>query len=200
MLEKSGEPLFKAYSASEGNGKWKYNAWLWPTSFAYSTGYKEAADLIVVNILEFEGTIDTYVYPALFSYRQYLELQMKEILAKCETQSSVVTHDLNKLCPGLRASFEDLWGPDEDNFNQIGKWIGEFNEIDPNPGTNFRYPTSKSGDLSVEPGRMINLLHIKEIVETMSNYLRGASFGLGIENEEAAENAMLQADMEGYAS
>ena len=86
-LRKNGEPLFKAYSSREDPHRWKYNAWFWPTWDVYAIGYKEAAYL-VVNSPTFTSSIDIYVYPVMFLYRQYIELQMKEIIDKGKKASS----------------------------------------------------------------------------------------------------------------
>ena len=126
-LRKNGEPLFKAYSSREDPHRWKYNAWFWPTWDVYAIGYKEAAYL-VVNSPTFTSSIDIYVYPVMFLYRQYIELQMKEIIDKGKRQVPDSTHDLNALWKELRLSLEERWGLAEDRLklDDIGKWIGEL--------------------------------------------------------------------------
>ena len=197
ILGKNGESLFKVYSANEDNQRYKYNAWLSPTWDVYPAAYKEAADNIIGSV-HVVHEIDSYVYPVMFLYRHYLELQMKDIIAKFKREIPANTHDLNKLWERIRPSLEEFWSSDKEKQKQdtMGNWLGEFNEIDPHPATNFRYPASKAGNPSLKPGGWINLLQVQEIVEAIASYLSGVSLGLDIEAKEQAEDAALQADTE----
>ena len=49
--------------------------------YGYIRGYKEAADTIIQQALKKgdNSTLDTYVFPACYLYRQYLELALKDI-------------------------------------------------------------------------------------------------------------------------
>ena len=62
------------------------DAW-WISAFAssqssaiYSTGYKRAADILALHVQADDREVNFLVFPIIFMYRQYLELQLKEII------------------------------------------------------------------------------------------------------------------------
>src|ERR1700674_2477203 len=51
--------------------------------YDYTTGYKEAADLLVAHIEVTGRRADKLGYPILFLYRQHLELVVKNLIRVC---------------------------------------------------------------------------------------------------------------------
>ena len=50
----------------------------------FPEGYKSSADLLVKNALESKNIkiLDTFIFPIMFLYRQYLELELKWIIIR----------------------------------------------------------------------------------------------------------------------
>lgn len=46
----------------------------------YISGYKDAADILANRVIESGNNQDSLVYPIAFLYRQYIELQLKNII------------------------------------------------------------------------------------------------------------------------
>ena len=61
---------------------WKNNAclnWCHDPMHLYISGYKDAADILANRVIESGNNQDSLVYPIAFLYRQYIELQLKNI-------------------------------------------------------------------------------------------------------------------------
>lgn len=149
-----------------------------PEWIRYVDGYKDAADRLV-EIHE----ADFLVYPTMYLYRQYLELQLKSLLRKLYLYHGIQcsypkTHDLEELWRRARPLIEKIYPQDADDNDHIGARIEEFNRIDPSSFA-FRYPEDQKGRPSFEDvpkqGRygMINLSQVKYIVGDMHKKLRG---------------------------
>lgn len=89
---------------------------------------------------------DGYIYPALFSFRHYLELTMKDTLNQKEGKgkvSKVVTDKVHTLC--------DIWNafksivPQNEEREMIESLIKEISDIDPH-SFNFRYTYDVRGN------------------------------------------------------
>src|SRR5665811_2493141 len=73
----SGDQLFVSQEDWWNNAclNWCHDGWT-----LYATGYREAADLLVRHIEQRGVDQDMLVYPVLFLYRQYLELEIKDLI------------------------------------------------------------------------------------------------------------------------
>ena len=97
--------------------------------------------LILIRFSQSNLVKDSYIYPALFCFRHYLEIIMKSTILRYrngdmipfEGESSLKTHDLEELWTKLIKHIQ----VDEDVDN-IGRIIRELNEVD-NDSTTFRY-------------------------------------------------------------
>lgn len=103
-----------------------------------------STSVLLLNIIKFSQSNlikDSYIFPALFCFRQYLELIMKSAILRYRNgdinpyqgESNFKTHDLEELWAKLNKHIQ----VDEDVDN-IGRIIRELNEID-NDSTAFRY-------------------------------------------------------------
>lgn len=103
-----------------------------------------SASILLLNIIEFSQsnlTKDSYIFPALFCFRQYLEMIMKSAILRYRNgdikpyqgESKFKTHDLEELWTKLIKHIQI----DEDVDN-IGRIIHQLNEVD-NDSTAFRY-------------------------------------------------------------
>ncbi len=103
-----------------------------------------STSVLLLNIIKFSQsnlTKDSYIFPALFCFRQYLEIIMKSAILRYRNgninpysgESKFKTHDLEELWIKLIKHIQI----DEDVDN-IGRIIHELNEVD-NDSTAFRY-------------------------------------------------------------
>ena len=103
-----------------------------------------STSVLLLNIIKFSRsniTKDSYIFPALFCFRQYLEIVMKGAILRYRNgdinpypgESKFKTHDLEELWTKLIKHIQI----DEDVDN-IGRILRELNEID-NDSTTFRY-------------------------------------------------------------
>ena len=150
----------------------------------YASGYKDAADRLVKGV-EANGTgQDTLVYPVLFLYRQYLELQFKDLIRQArrlldKPSTFPKGHHIGKLwqvCHGLLSEV----APNESvaELNEITRLIEEFSSVDPSSEA-FRYPQDLAGNPTLPGIRYINLRNVREVVEKVSFILGGAEAQIG---------------------
>lgn len=136
--------------------EWPTMNWSWELNelASYALGYKYAADRIVSET----NRINAYVvYPVMFLYRHYLEIQLKTHLKAFQEYLGIPRnipqhHNLLKLWKKVckleaEAINQQRWDADDTlaNCTEIGNLIRDFHEID-GKSTAFRYPISKSED------------------------------------------------------
>ncbi len=155
----------------------------------YADGYKRAADLLVEHVKHTGEDQDTLVYPIVFSYRQYLELRLKELIIGGSRLLGIPdefpnTHNINKLWRLCRIILEKVWpeGPCE-ALCTVEECIDQFSKKDP-WSTAFRYPTDVHGDPSLPGLREIDLANLSTVMDKISSLLEGSSTGI-YENMEA---------------
>ena len=154
------------------------------SSTLYATGYKRAADILVDTLRKQGCGQDFLVYPIIFMYRQYLELQLKEIIAYgrqlVDDLSDIPTHhDLGLLWREAREHIKNRW-PDqpEDDLNIVGACIKEFSAADP-LSTAFRYPADKRGNSSIKDMQHnLDVGKFSDVMGRISSLLEGSSDGI----------------------
>jgi hypothetical protein len=99
--------------------------------FELARNYRYAAEKMLEQALQ-TGEVRNWMCPVLFAYRHTLELYLK-----CIGSIGQRTHSLTD-CAKL---VEKHHGMKLDS--QVKSWIEEFDKIDPNPGTAFRYEDEK---------------------------------------------------------
>jgi len=163
----------------------------------YAGGYKRAGDLLVEHGIT-HGEQHALVFPAVFLYRQYIELQLKEIIRSGYRllDSSIHSplgfpnhHKIDKLWRECRSILKKI---DEEEYKKLGKderckykecldaveqGINEFSEWDPD-STAFRYPVDKRGNPSISALNIISFRNLKELAGGISYLLDGISIGI----------------------
>ncbi len=156
-------------------------------SFGYIMSYKEAGDTLIEN----HGAADIMMFAIFFSYRQYLELLLKEVYRKKVNYDNElfseflhrVGHDLDKIwkeTSDIVKEYLNGYNFKEKKINRFidffGKIIAIFAELDP-MSFNFRYPTDKQANDSLNVILHINFKHLKRAIEAIDDIMYGV-YGL----------------------
>jgi len=152
--------------------------------FGYISGYKEAADEVVRSALTKGnvGTLDTYVYPAIFLYRQFLELALKDVyLAYSDDTEDEMTraiascgHDLKKIWKKIKPLIGDC-----PYIPAVEDYIFEFDQFDSGSYA-FRYPIDKKLSLVHDKAKRINLRNLAVRINELAWYLECVSSELEV--------------------
>lgn len=172
-------PMDTLFSSQED---WWNNACMnWSSSgwSLYASGYKEAADALVLKVEEHSTNQDAFVYPVLFLYRQYLELQLK-MMVRTLKHLQGAGRDFPKI-----HKIDVLWAETErllreafpleskTELVEAGRLIREFAKVDP-LSTAFRYPVDNDGNPSLPGIRYINLRNVREVMAKIATLLEAA--------------------------
>lgn len=150
----------------------------------YSYGYRSAAEKLIndYNKLGLPER-DAMVFPVIFLYRHYLELEIKDLIYRIEScsgnaPSEITHHSLLDIWNKLDSKYSSLSSfiPDDYNFcstadrNGIIDIIKEFNELD-GKSFAFRYPRDRKGDKSIKNISHISLNNFKTEISKVINVI-----------------------------
>ena len=144
-------------------------------------GYKDAADEIVRIAIKTgkPGKLDTYVFPAIFLYRQFLELALKDIYLSFsdddeDEKSKMIKnskHDLIKIWDRIKPLISD---DDPANIEGAESYLRQFADEDKGSFA-YRYPIDKKLDFVHVKKKQINLLILAERMNEIAIYLECVS-------------------------
>ncbi|MDR1871672.1 MAG: hypothetical protein LBS60_07060 [Deltaproteobacteria bacterium] len=157
--------------------------------FSYAYGYKQSADLILNHALKtgHPDKLDSYVFPACFLYRQYIELTLKDFYLRNSPDSEEIKQQTLIKC---QHNLIDIWETFKDTINDDLKdyiinffnnaaiidaaedYIKQFNDEDRNSFA-FRYPITKKLELIHVNRRIINLQNLLERMKELENFFDG---------------------------
>lgn len=167
--------------------------------FGYIEGYKTGADTLIEKAITSKdiSILDTLVYPALFLYRQFLELQLKQIILLYSKKTydekksifNEVGHNLKLAWDEVQPLIEELL--DDNSIDVIKELILEFHRFDES-SFNFRYPIKKK-DLNVviNISERIDLQVVKNQMDEIDGFFCGATAML-------SEAQQVESEMEDY--
>ena len=150
----------------------------------YQIGYKAAADILISDAITSKdiSKLDTFVFPAIFLYRQYIELTLKYLIItlsglsqeeKIERMKSY-NHNLDTLWKDfVKVSFDITGEKNDVALNTVGKYVQDFHVFDKG-SFSFRYPFSKNLKAIFGCEKRINLKHLKERMAEIEVYFKGA--------------------------
>jgi len=170
------EPGDKAFGTSP---HWQENAYIDPFGHGRLVmmieGYKKAADLMVEEIIRsrFEGS--ALVFPIVFNYRQFIELELKYFTSTYGpafgVQPNWQTHDLSVLWD-LYLEVYDHYDEVQGTDKIVASIIREFATIDPQSFA-FRYPVDKRGGVVALPHDQIDVRGMAEAMHGLHGYFSG---------------------------
>lgn len=140
-------------------------------------GYKTGADVMVEHTISNSFERDFLVYPIIFNYRHFIELNLKYLLSTYGPAVDVMPnwkdHDLAPLWESLVVIIERFGTTDSDDADEVvAEIISEFCKIDPQ-SFSLRYPTDKKGKpipVSVEE---LDLTQLKDVMNGVAGFFTG---------------------------
>lgn len=170
FLPKSTDVIFKDEVSQD------YSAWLKNPSnkfFLYSEGYKKAGEMLWTFCNENKFYSNTLIYPLVFTYRQFLELKLKELIIMGYRYLNVEKdfadeHSLMKLWLTYKNEIlNSIENIDSKILDNVEKIISQFNTEDPKSMC-FRYPVTRAPNRKESINReTIDLLNFKEVIDRL---------------------------------
>jgi hypothetical protein len=148
----------------------------WTSLPCYGENYKDAADALIKIALDGTTYLDVVVNPAVFLYRHYLELTLKDIIFRTrrlehEGDGFPKTHSLKVLwAQAKRLLLKHYGGDSPKEIAYLDPFFLEFHEHDPNSMA-FRYPFDKAGNKHLMKLSRINIRHLMETMARIGGFL-----------------------------
>jgi hypothetical protein len=141
------------------------------------SGYREAADILVEGAREQYSLRGSLVYPIIFLYRHFLELELKYVLTTyglyLGQPADWENHDLEKLWIKVRGVIDHFaLNEDKEGTDAIEACIVEMAKIDRGSFT-FRYPVSKKGEPLSLALESLDLVNLRMTMEKIHNFFLG---------------------------
>jgi len=149
------------------------------TEARYIASFREAGEVLTTHVLN-GGVQDLLVFPILFSYRHWLELQLKWLITvgsrwRGEEPRAVHTHELRALWREARAAIEAAFPNDPADLDHIEAIIGELADVDPG-SVSFRYARDRKGKTNVpEELVRVNIGHVAGVMLKVGLIFDGAA-------------------------
>lgn len=171
---KKEEKLFQSEVSSDTG------AWLAVPAnkfFLYSEGYKNAGDALFNYCIANPFYNNTIVYPLVFTYRQFIELRLKELIMMGNKLNDIDKdfpdeHNILRLWKMFRNEiYSKIAQEDRAIFDNSEKVIEQFTTED-SQSMNFRYPLTggaiRRDSLKRET---IDLINLKAVIDRLYNFL-----------------------------
>ena len=149
----------------------------WERLVHMARGYREAADLLVKHAEADYRLRGSLVYPIIFLYRHFIELELKYVLVTYGPHAGQTadweSHDLEVLWPKVRVVI-DRFGVEEDKegTDAVEACIIEMAKID-RDSFSFRYPVRKRGQPLPLEFESLDLENLRETMEKIRNFFLG---------------------------
>lgn len=141
------------------------------------TGYKKAADLIVAHVARDRHDGGALVFPAVFNYRQFIELSLKYLIATYGYTVGISaewnTHNLKTLWQTFLRVLEGYGHEDTEGTDLVvEEIILEFSKVDPR-SFSYRYPVDTKGNLVTLAHQEIDLHRLADVMHGLDGYFSG---------------------------
>ena len=142
-----------------------------------STGYKLGADLMVQQSNKGNYERAALVYPIVFNYRHFIELELKYIIATYGGTVAVKpnwkTHDLDKLWKTFLQVLDGYGHEDPDGTDEVmSATIAEFAKVD-EKSFSFRYPVDQQGRKIQLDHEELDLNALADVMKGLEGYFTG---------------------------
>lgn len=153
-------------------------------------GFRVAAELLAAYVRDHERAADGLIFPLLYSWRQHIELALKdliveaELLAEYDSPTPPAGHNLIALWQRFRCAIGSKGTPSE--LANVQHVIGELHAMDPT-GEAFRYAWSKKRTPTLAAVHQLSLQSVNTALGAVANFLDAAATGISVELEAKAE-------------
>ncbi|MCQ4190728.1 hypothetical protein [Methylocystis suflitae] len=150
----------------------------WTRLVLMADGYREAADRLVDAVAADTVLQGTVVYPVIFLYRHFMELELKYVLVTYgrhfDEEADWKSHSLTDLWAKVRPIIETAAdGTDDGGTNDaVEACIREMSAADP-MSFSFRYPVEKGGKPMVLAFDTVDLGNLRRTMRKIANYFTG---------------------------
>lgn len=190
---------------------WQTNACIaqWDADWAYSTGFRRAAERLAEHVCETDNDQDVLVYPIVYLYRHHVELVLKAIIKSASklldlelTEQDLKTlgrHDLRELWQTAKPLLDPVCDragnshfPIAD-LDGVDSYIRQIHAHD-SDGQRFRYGTMKTRGASrsgfrpsLSPDlKLVNIRMFASAMQKLADYLEGIEgWFAGLEDAKA---------------
>ncbi len=172
----SSDRLFAAPGRPADEGTLAPHAWTRLVLMA--AGYREAADRLVDAVAADAVFQDTLVYPVIFLYRHFMELELKYVLMTYgrhfDKEADWKSHSLVDLWAKVRPIIETAGGGINDGGanDAVEACVREMSTADP-MSFSFRYPVEKGGRPMVLAFETVDLGNLCRTMTKIANYFDG---------------------------
>lgn len=140
-------------------------------------GYKMAADLLVQHAQTEVRDRDSLVFPIIFTYRQFVELSLKYLIATygptVGIEANWSSHDLSVL---WRRLSDVLTGYGHDDMEEadpvVAGIVAEFSKVDPK-SFSYRYPVDRNGGRIPIAHEELDLAILADVMDALDGYFTG---------------------------
>jgi hypothetical protein len=135
-------------------------------------GYKRAGDILLDHIKSDLADRGNVIYPALFCYRQSIELFLKKIVDEFgsdDLRSQKKTHDLCLLWKQFMQVIAERGRADSVGLDTVEKLVREMNGADEKSDA-FRFATDMKGTPFPSGDRGIDLMALREAMQGLQNF------------------------------
>ncbi len=183
---KDGDRLFVA-------SHWAYDAHIIsdPAERFYRLpmGYKRAGDLLVEQASSNVVDRPNVIYPALFCYRQSMELFLKKLIdefGQGRVFSPKHTHELGPLWERFMCIVNERGRTDTAGLEATQKLVTEMHKAD-QKSDGFRFPTDRKDAPFAFGDRGIDLENLREVMSGVVNFFECAYLDLSHQDETGAQ-------------
>jgi hypothetical protein len=159
-------------------------------NFRLLQGYKRAGDVLIEQALSDNYDCPGLVFPALFNYRHYIELALKDAIEKYGNFAGVSLESKDHSLPKLWQKFRKiaaLFGNDpcDGAGRAVGACIDELDGFD-RGSTTFRYAQNRNGSLPSLPYEQIDLVQLRDVMNGIGNFFECAELDFSEKSNWAA--------------
>jgi hypothetical protein len=170
-----------------------------PGDYRRRKGFRSAAVLLLEQAAaeHLWNDRDPLIWPALYSFRHYVELELKYLIREFPELGlgvPAVTHHLHKLWPLVSEGFARCFGnEDREPFDVLERAIAMLEALDP-AGDGFRYATTRVGKSSMIEDVYLDPLALLRLVREVDEVLGAAEMAFQAQAEVIQEMLELRYD------
>lgn len=135
-------------------------------------GYKRSGDILIDQASADVVDRANVIYAALFCYRQSIELFLKGLIERFdseEVRSANNTHELSRLWERFEEILNERGKAESLGLSATQKLVAEMHEAD-RRSDGFRFPTDRDGAPFVFGDRGVDLANLREVMQGLVNF------------------------------